>query len=259
MGRRRRRVAVATVIALILVLAGTGLLSWPHIEEYFYENKVADLKKEFLDSIQNPPSIPSDMSDPDGTVDSNANDPTHPNNTDRTAFDLLYKYLKMENEKLFKNGQKDLVDAFSYEQPAVDLSAYGIKNNCIGFISIPSINIELPIYLGANTQNMNQGAVHLTNTSYPIGGDNTNSVIAAHRGYRTLMFRNIHNIKIGDHIIITNFRETLTYRATEIKIIDPTELAPIRIQSGRDMITLASCTPLGQNYQRYLLYCERTS
>jgi len=197
-----------------------------------YENEIADLKSDFLDEAEDPPKSLYD-------------------------FDLLYKYLKAENKKLYETGQDSLTDAFSYEQPAVDLSDYGIKDNCIGFISLPSIEMELPIYLGANEENMMKGAVHLTQTSYPIGGVNTNSVIAAHRGTTKVMFRNIHNIQIGDQVIITNFREVLNYRAAEIKIILPNDIQELLIREGRDMVTLISCNPLGENYQRYVVFCER--
>ena len=202
---------------------------YPHIEEAVYENEIADLKKDFLQDVSSPPP----------------------------SYDLLYEFLKAENEKLYETGQEGLKDAFSYEQPTVDLSKYGIEDNCIGFISLPSIKVEIPIYLGANTENMRIGAVHLTQTSYPIGGNNTNSVIAAHRGSTKVMFRNIHQIKIGDEIIITNFREVLKYHVAERKIIYPTDIQELLIQDNRDMLTLITCDPPGKNYQRYVLYCER--
>ena len=212
------------------------MTSYPYLEQMVYENEIADLKRDFLHDVENPPT-----SDEPGL----------------SLYDLLYEHLKAENQKLYETGQEGLTDAFSYQQPAVDLSAYGIKDNCIGFISISSINMELPLYLGANNENMKNGAVHLTQTSYPIGGNNTNSVIAAHRGTSLVMFRNIHKIAIGDEIIITNFREVLKYRAMKIEIIYPTDVHKLLIQENRDMITLITCNPLGKNYQRYVLYCER--
>jgi sortase A len=169
----------------------------------------------------------------------------------------LYEHLRLENEQLYLTGQKNLVDALSYEQPVVDLSAFGIAGNCIGFINLPSIDVELPIYLGANEENMRRGAVHLTQTSYPIGGNNTNSVIAAHRGYVVLMFRNIHRMQIDDEVIITNFQERLVYRVVDIMIIAPTDVNEILIQPGRDLVTLVSCHPLGANYQRFVVVAER--
>ena len=217
-------------LAIVILLAGLGVLFYPQLHDLFYRRQIADVKKDFMQDKE-----------PDGNP----------------AYDALYELLKAENERLFATGQNGLVDAFSYEQPAVDLSEYGIRDNCIGFISIPCIKIELPIYLGANTENMLKGSTHLTQTSYPIGGENTNCVIAAHRGRSVRQFREIHKIAIGDEITITNFRETLTYRAAKIKIISPSDIAEILIQPDKDLVTLISCHPLGANYQRYAVYCER--
>ena len=218
-----------TIAALLVLTAGLGVLLFPSLKNKVYDRETANLKQEFL---QNP----------------------------KDNYDNLYAFLKAENERMFATGQEQLTDAFTYEQPGVDLSKYGIKDNIIGFISLPAIGIELPIYLGANTTNMMKGAVHLTETSYPIGGPNTNCVIAAHRGQTVRQFREIHKIQIGDEITITNFRETLTYRAVKIKIIWPWETDEILIQPDRELLSLLSCHPLGDNTprnQRYLLICER--
>ena len=226
-------------VAVILLISGLCVLFYPTVVNLAYQSEVSKIKEDFLKNIARQEGESQTLPD--------------------TQFDRLYAFLQEENRKLFENGQSGLTDAFSYEQPAVDFSEYGLTDNCIGFISIPRIGQELPIYLGASRANMKKGAVHLTQTSYPIGGGNTNCVIAAHRGGTQTMFRNIHKIQIGDRITITNFRETLTYQAVEIKIIKPNEIDQILIQEGRDLLTLISCNPLGYNYQRYVLYCERVT
>lgn len=120
------------------------------------------------------------------------------------------------------------------------------------------MKVELPILLGANDENLEKGAAHLTETSYPIGGQNTNCVLAAHRGYnRAAMFRDIEKLEIGDEIHILNFRETLTYRVAELRVISPTDVEELLIQEGRDLVTLVTCHPYRYNYQRYVVYCER--
>ena len=95
-------------------------------------------------------------------------------------------------------------------------------------------------------------------TSYSIGGENTNCVLAAHRGSsRAAMFRDIEKLEIGDEIYIQNFRETLTYRVAELRVISPTDVQELLIQPGRDLVTLITCHPYRHNYQRYVVYCER--
>lgn len=173
-------------------------------------------------------------------------------------FEELYQELKRRNQELYEEKQKDLKDPFSYEQPTIDLTEYGLEGNIIGFIFIPKMEMELPILLGANTANLREGAVHLTETSYPIGGENTNCVPAAHRGSsRAAMFRDIEKLEIGDEIYIQNFRETLTYRVAELRVISPTDVQELLIQPGRDLVTLITCHPYRHNYQRYVVYCER--
>ena len=170
----------------------------------------------------------------------------------------MYKDLQDRNEWLYKSEQANLVDPFSYEQPPLDLSEYGIQDNTIGYIKIPKMGIELPIILGANSTNMRKGAVHLTETSYPIGGNNTNSVIAAHRGYGgAQLFRYIDKLDYGDEIYIQNFREELIYVVYEIKLVTPDAIDELAIQPAKDIITLITCHPYRVNTQRYIVKAER--
>ena len=107
-------------------------------------------------------------------------------------------------------------------------------------------------------QGTKKGAGHLSETSIPIGGNNTNSVIAAHRGMKSHpMFRDIENLSIGDEVKITNMWDELIYKVVETKVINPDEISEVLIQEGRDLITLITCHPYTKNYQRYVVYCER--
>jgi len=171
--------------------------------------------------------------------------------------DGLFAYLVAENERLFRTGQAELVDAFAYEQPSGDLARFGLVDDRIGFVRAPTAGIDLPVYLGANRPNLARGAVHLTQTSYPVGGPDTNAVIAAHRGGTLTMFRNIHRLAIGDEVTFTGPGGRLAYRVVETAIIAPDDVGRVRIQPGRDLLTLVSCHPLGRNEQRYVVYAER--
>ena len=170
----------------------------------------------------------------------------------------LYEEMKNYNEELIKNNQENLADPYAYANPAIRLEEYGVENGIAGYIKIPVMDLELPLYLGANEENMSKGAAQLTETSMPIGGNNTNMAVVAHRGYSyAKMFREIEKLKIGDEIFITNFWETMTYKVERIEVISPDEIDKIRIQEGKDMVTLVTCNPYPHNYQRYLVYCER--
>ena len=110
---------------------------------------------------------------------------------------------------------------------------------------------------GANEENMSKGAAQLTETSMPIGGNNTNMAVVAHRGYSyAKMFREIEKLKIGDEIFITNFWGNDDIKRNDRGGISPDEIDKIRIQEGKDMVGLLTCHPYPHNYQRYLVYCE---
>ena len=117
----------------------------------------------------------------------------------------------------------------------------------------------LSLYLGATYRHMADGAAHLSQTSLPIGGENTNAVIAGHRGWGgAAYFRYITELKPGDKVIITNLWGTITYRVAETQIIRPHEVQKILIQEGRDLLTLLTCHPYASGgRQRYLVICER--
>ena len=116
------------------------------------------------------------------------------------------------NAKIYAEGQSGLVDAWSYTEPSFDLKAYGVDDDVIGVLSIPSISVTLPIYLGATYDHMAHGAVHLSQTSLPIGGMNTNCVIAGHRGWEGApFFLKLDKVAVGDEVTVTNLWETLTY------------------------------------------------
>lgn len=172
--------------------------------------------------------------------------------------DLLFDMMEDYNYKLYNNGQNDISDAWTFDQKDFVIGDYDFKNDVFATITIPKMNLEMPIYLGASKENMARGITVLANTSLPIGGKNTNSVLAGHRGYRGIpFFRDIENLQIGDEVIINNYWQELKYIVSDIQIILPSESEDVLIQDGKDMISLITCHPYRQNYQRYVVYCTR--
>ena len=174
------------------------------------------------------------------------------------AYPELYAAMQAYNEAIFADGQSGLTDAFAYENPPLDLTDYGYDEEVLAMLWIPRLDLELPVYLGASRENMAKGAALLGQTSMPLGGENTNTVLAAHRGYYGAeMLRNVQQIQVGDKIQLTTPWDTLIYRVAELKIIDPADISSVLIQPGRDLLTLSTCHPYTQNYQRYLVIAER--
>lgn len=173
----------------------------------------------------------------------------------------LYRVMSSYNQKIFKNHQSGLRDAWSYEQSSVDLTAFGLNNTPVGVLRIPAMNnLEMPLYLGASYNNMSHGAAQLGETSMPIGGKNTNCVIAGHRGWNgASYFLNIESLRVGDRVYIDNLWETLEYSVSEIKIINPNDIDAVKIQNGKDMLTLITCHPYWASTYRYAVFCTRVN
>ena len=167
--------------------------------------------------------------------------------------------LQAYNQRIYAEKQSGLVDLEACEESAADLIAYGIEDEIIGVLEIPAMELTLPIYLGASDGHLAAGAAVLGNTSAPIGGDNSNCVIAGHRGWRGAdYFRHIDRLQTGDTVQVTNLWETLTYTVADIQIIQPHEVEKIKIQPNRDLLTIITCHPYASGgKQRYVVYCER--
>lgn len=225
----KRRVLI--LVSLALLIAGLGVLAYPNITRQLYRVQAESINAEFMERMER---------------------------YTEEERDELYERMLAYNRALYEGGQNGLVDAFSYEQVDFSLVEFGFEEEMIGYLSIPALDLELPIYLGASRENLNRGAAHLSKTSLPIGGNNANAVIAAHRGMPTTdMFRYIDRLEVGDPIYIRNYREQLEYEVAEIAIILPHEIDKVMIQPGRDMVTLVTCHPYGQNKERYVVYAQR--
>ena len=172
----------------------------------------------------------------------------------------LLAALQDYNQRIYVEKQSGLVDLEACEEPAADLSAYGIEDEIIGVLEIPAMELTMPIYLGASDSHLAAGAAVLGNTSAPIGGNNTNCVIAGHRGWRGAdYFRHIDRLQAGDTVTLTNLWKTLTYTVADIQIIQPHEVEKIKVQPNRDLLTLLTCHPYASGgRQRFVIYCERT-
>lgn len=250
-----------TLIASLLFLAGAAIFLYPYCMDWYYEYQTKRIITGYKNELE---GISKQMANGTASSSDQATNQTQENITDSISestekLDKLYDEMALYNERIYENIQKDLTDPFSYESASFDLAEYGLADNLFGYLTISAMDLELPIYLGATNENLAKGAVHLGQTSMPIGGINTNSVLAAHRGYRGIpMFRDIQKLKAGDMVTITTPFDTLTYEVVETAIILPEEIDKVLIQPGRDMLTLFTCHPYRQNSHRYVVYCERT-
>lgn len=173
--------------------------------------------------------------------------------------DMLYQRMLAYNQFIFEDKQTVMNDPWDDIDGSFGME--DLSEKVIGYVDVPALNQVFPIYFGATTEHMSEGVAVMSGSSMPIGGDNTNCVLAGHRGYnqRKTFFKEIENLVEGDVIYITNQWEKLQYRVTKIDIVDPDDFEAVRIQSGKDMLTLLTCHPYGSHGRyRYLVYCIRT-
>ena len=174
------------------------------------------------------------------------------------TLEKLHKEMQRYNTEIYENRQEGLCDAWSYEQSAISLSEFGLNSGAVGVLKVPKMGIEMPIFLGASRNNMSRGAAQLGQTSIPIGGNNTNCVLAGHRGWSgARYFLDIELMQRGDMVYIENFWETLCYQVTDIKVIYPDDIKELLIQEDKDMVTLFTCHPYWASTYRYAVFCER--
>ena len=183
------------------------------------------------------------------------------------ATDPAYQYLLAYNQQVAAGTAGAINDPWGIGSDPGELAKAGLADGIVGSLTVPAMGVHLPIYLGASSENMANGAAMVSGTSAPLGdagdtaGAGSNCVIAGHRGvWRGVpIFRDIEDIKLGDTLSVDTPWDTLTYRAVQIKIVDPSDVGAVRVQPGRDLITLLTCHPYGHNSQRYLVFFERAA
>ena len=258
--RRCRSVKVRIFLVVLMAfvfLAGALVLAFPHIQGAVVEQRMEATANAFLEQ-----STTETVPMPIEPTESNLPDEFMP--TEETApmpYLALWDAMVSYNTELWQEKQSGLCDPWSYTQPSFTLGDFGLEDEVFAVISIPAIGLSMPVYLGATDAHLTAGAAQLSQTSLPIGGTNTNCVIAGHRGYNgAAYFRHITELQPGDVIQITNLWETLTYTVKTTDIIEPYDVEKILIREGKDMITLLTCHPYASGgKQRYVVYCERES
>ena len=127
-------------------------------------------------------------------------------------------------------------------------------NGIMGYVSIPKLGVELPVYHGVSAEVLNIACGHLEGTSLPVGGESTHCVLSAHRGLpHAKLFTELDKMELGDTFQLTVLDQTLTYQVDQIKVVRPDEIHDIQIVTGEDLCTLLTCTPYGINSHRLLV------
>ncbi len=168
----------------------------------------------------------------------------------------MYQEAVAYNEKLASEEPHYELDEEEEEEynSILDVTGTGI----MGYINIPKIDVQLPIYHGTDDAVLQIAIGHLAGTSLPVGGESTHCVVSGHSGLPSaLLFTNLNKLVKGDQFTLSVLNRTLTYEVDQIRIVLPDELEDIKIEEGKDYCTLITCTPYGVNTHRLLVRGHR--
>ena len=151
-------------------------------------------------------------------------------------------------------SQEALLTATRDYESLLNIAGDGI----MGYVKIPKIDVQLPIYHGTENDSLERGIGHLLGSSLPVGGDSTHTILTAHSGMASQkMFSDLPQLEIGDVFYLRILGETLAYQVDQINTVLPHDTTYLGIEHGEDLATLVTCTPFGVNTHRLLVRGER--
>ncbi len=179
---------------------------------------------------------------------------------------------KQDSKKLIREAENynkkltnaNITDVFTSSEVANSSDYLEIldvdQSGTMGYIAIPKIDVKIPIYHGTSAKVLQKGVGHLEGSSFPVGGNTTHSILAAHRGLPSArLFTDLDQIKKGDKFYIYVMEQVLVYQVDQVLVIDPSNTEPLKIQEGKDYVTLVTCTPYAVNTHRLLVRGIRVS
>lgn len=225
-----------SLLIIFLFLAGASTVIYPMASNLFYEENQSHVLEEY-----------------DETMEQLAQE-----ELDRE------RQAAQEYNRSLLESEAFLTDPFDPEfvlDPTVEpyASLLNLEDNGImGYVEIPKISVNLPIYHGTTAQVLEQGIGHLQNTSLPVGGESTHSVLTGHTGLAgKRLFTDLSQLEEGNLFYLHVLGETLAYQVEAIYIVEPDQTEHLVVETGWDLVTLVTCHPYGINTHRLLVQGTR--
>lgn len=218
-----------TLILVLILLMGLSLLLYPSISDYwnsFHQSR------SIIEYTQNVSTL------------------------DTEEYKKLWNLASDYNSKLIEKNNEYVLS--SDEKKEYESLLNVSDNGVMGYVEIPKIKCNLPIYHGIDESALQVAIGHLEWTSLPVGGESTHCVLSGHRGLPSAkLFTNLDELEIGDTFMLHVLDETLTYEVDQILIVEPQQTKNLKIVEGEDLCTLVTCTPYGINTHRLLVRGHR--
>ena len=226
----KRQNTIIIICFILVILLGAGAAAYPLIASINNEHTQSLVQTEYEEKLQQ---------------------------LDTSEIDAALAAAR-EYNKTISTVQIEDIDKIKADLPPYEDLLNLANNGIMGYIMIPAINIDLPIYHGTTGAAMEKGAGHMEGTSLPVGGIGTHAVISAHSGMASAkLFTDLDKLKLGDMFFITVCNQKLAYEVDNIAVVEPTDIDLIRIDTQQDYVTLLTCTPYGVNTHRLLVRGHR--
>lgn len=233
MSNKKRKMTIKDIIRLLVLVVAFAVLLYPTVSSYVNEKNGSKVVSNY---------------DAESVRLSNAEK------------EKMLEDARAYNKEMLSNI--DLIDPFSQGEKSLDARYESLLNidgsGMMGYIRIPKIKVEIPIYHGTSESVLQAGVGHFWGTSLPVGGESTHTVLTGHRGLPTkTLFTNMDKLVKGDVFYIKVLDETLAYKVDQILTVLPEETEALSIVPGQDYATLVTCTPYAINTHRLLVRGHR--
>lgn len=220
---------VITLILLGIMVVGVGLIAYPSVADWW--NSYHQTR-----AVASYASVVAEMSHDD--------------------YDRILNDATSYNKRLAEAGV--LWRLNDEEQSEYDSILNVTSSGVMGYIDISKIHVQLPIYHGTDDAILQVAVGHISGSSLPVGGETSHCIISGHRGLPSAkLFTDIDKLVQGDTWTINVLDQTLTYEVDQIRVVLPTDLSDLQMESGKDYCTLVTCTPYGVNSHRLLVRGHR--
>lgn len=233
MGENMKRRYLQIILAAVLFLLALGLTLYPMISNYYNQRHQSQIQTAYREVLEQ---------------------------TDTAELKRIREQAAAYNAAITPGAAEE-----AYSQEAILTASNNYVNQLnvggsgiMGYIDIPKIHVDLPIYHGTGTDSLNRGTGHLLGSSLPVGGDSTHTIITGHSGMASQkMFTDLEQLHEGDVFYLRVLDEVLAYEVKAVHTVLPHDTTYLGIVPGQDLCTLVTCTPIGINTHRLLVQGSR--
>lgn len=226
--RKKKKGSLSTILLTLILLAGLSVMLYPTVSDWWNSRHASQAIANYVEAV-------ADMDE----------------DVKREMLEAAAAY----NASLSPGVHFKLSDEeYAEYESLLDLTGTGI----MGYIQIPSIDVNLPVYHGTEESVLQVAVGHIAGSSLPVGGEGSHCVLSGHRGLPTArLFTDLDKMGVGDLFMVSTLDQIFTYEVDQIRIVLPEEVDELGIVPRKDYCTLVTCTPYGVNTHRMLVRGHR--